>query len=183
MPADLILNAPAKIIKGAKFSDCEQYRYELWRIWDHEKPRVLFIMLNPSTADDCNDDPTIRRCIGFAKRYGFGGLHVCNLFALRATNPQELYQANNPYGPDNHYHVRKVAILQCNKSVICAWGNHGSLHGAGDNMLWNFKNLWGVDGGVKARCFGLTKKGQPKHPLYLKSNEELVDMRAPMPSA
>ncbi len=160
------------MIKGATISNCGKYRYDLWRIWDWREPRVLFTMLNPSTADADKDDPTIRRCIKFAKDYSFGGMYVCNLFAFRATNPKQLYKADDPIDPENMHHIHRAAVLKCNGEVICAWGNHGSLNGRSGEMIWAFKNLWGV----KGKCFGLTKKGEPKHPLYLKGDTQLVDI-------
>ena len=105
----------------AILSDCGKYRYSLTRNWDSEKPKVLFIMLNPSTADADNDDPTIRRCINFAKYWGYGGLHVCNLFAYRATNPKELLHIDNPLGDQNIYHMKKLANEA--EIIVCAWGN------------------------------------------------------------
>ena len=86
------------IIANAVISECGKYRYSLTRIWDESKPKVMFIMLNSSTANANNDDPTIRRCINFAKAWGFGDLYVCNIFAYRATNPQELLKVDNPFG-------------------------------------------------------------------------------------
>jgi hypothetical protein len=155
--------------KTAVISDCGKYRYELFRGWNYSEPKILFIMLNPSTADAQNDDPTIRRCMGFAKSWQYGGFYVANLFALRATNPKEIYKAADPIGKDNLFYLHRAAVLQCNGEVICAWGNHGRYKNIGNQVL---EALW--DWGVVPNCFGLTKKGQPKHPLYLKNETELI---------
>lgn len=93
------------MIKSAIISECGKYRYSLSRIWDENKANVLFIMLNPSTADGDVDDPTIRRCIGFAKSWGYGGIYVGNLFAYRATDPKELLKVENPIGFENIHHL------------------------------------------------------------------------------
>lgn len=97
--------------KGAIISDCQQYRYALWRIWDETKPFVMFIMLNPSKADAETDDNTVRRCIGFAKSWGYGGIYICNLFAYRSTDPKVLLKVDNPFGDQNiqqtHIHASK----------------------------------------------------------------------------
>lgn len=114
---------------GAEFSDCRTWRYRLWRIWDDTKPYANFIMLNPSTADANVLDPTVTRCVDFANRWGYGGLHVTNLFALVSTDPEGLYRATDPIGPGNDRAIRETA--QGAGAVVCAWGNHGSLPTAG----------------------------------------------------
>ena len=97
------------IEKGAIISDCNKYRYSLWRIWDKEKPIFTFVGLNPSTADHEQDDRTIRRCINFAKSWGGGGIYMANLFAYRATEPQEMMSQEDPIGPDNDAHLKQLA--------------------------------------------------------------------------
>lgn len=142
----------------ALISPCGAYRYRLEREWDSELPKVAFIMLNPSTADAEKDDPTIRRCIGFAKSWGFGGLIVGNLFALRSTDPAALYSHPDPVGPDNDACLRGIA--SCAEQVVCAWGTHGALNGRGlavGEML-NSANL---------AALKLTADGHPGHPLYI----------------
>ena len=119
--SDMFLPDAKPLNSGAELSECGKYRYSLTRIWDETKPKVMFIMLNPSTADANNDDPTIRRCIGFAKSWGFGGLYVCNLFGFRATNPKELLKVNNPFGDQNIWHTRKLSDEV--DTIVCAWGN------------------------------------------------------------
>jgi len=153
--------------KKALLSHCGKYRYTLSRIWDTEKPCVMFLMLSPSTADAFSDDPTIRRCIGFAKSWGFGGLFVCNLFAYRSTNPKELLVVEDPIGPDNLTEIRRAADHSA--VVVCAWGNGGIV----DKLFSRFpeyKPLKGLD--LQLSCLGLSKGGHPKHPLYLKKDTE-----------
>ena len=108
---------------GADFSDCGRYRYKLWRLWDDTRPEVMFIMLNPSTADATADDPTIRRCIGFARAWGYGGVRVGNLFAWRTPYPQALRSALDPIGRHNDSALCELA--EGAALVVAAWGVHG----------------------------------------------------------
>ena len=142
--------------KGAIISECGKYRYQLWRIWNDQLPKVLFIMLNPSTADANEDDPTIRRCIAFAKSWGYGGLFVGNLFAYRSTNPSNLKKVDTPIGPWNTAHV--ISMFNRSDKAICAWGNGQSPPNYFKGLLPKFYYL------------ELSKDGIPKHPLYLKGN-------------
>lgn len=121
---------------------------------------MCWIMLNPSTADAALDDPTIRRCIGFSQRWGFGGLVVVNLFALRATDPKELLKHRSPIGDRNDAFI-KMAIEGC-ALTVCAWGTAGNFMQR-DEQVKNLLN------GHKPVHLGLTKNGHPKHPLYLSS--------------
>ena len=111
--------------KSALISECGNYRYSLSRIWDESLPKLLFIMLNPSTADADNDDPTIRRCIGFAKGWGYGGIVVGNLYAYRSTNPMKLiFEASigtDIVGPDNDRYLQEMSA-QCSE-IVFAWGS------------------------------------------------------------
>lgn len=145
---------------GALISDCGKYRYKLWRFWDSSKPKVLFIMLNPSTADANANDPTITRCIGFAKYWGYGGIMVGNLFAYRSTDPKQLLSVENPVGDENQIHVSKMCE-EC-QIVVCAWGNA---------PIFPYESFIGWDES-KAHYLKLTKKGYPAHPLYLKADLE-----------
>ncbi|MCY7334496.1 MAG: DUF1643 domain-containing protein [Pseudanabaena sp. CAN_BIN31] len=113
------------IQKGAVVDKTELYRYSLWREWNIDAPKLVFIMLNPSKADAYIDDPTLRRCIGFAKSWGFGSLLVINLFAYRSTKPSELRQVNDPVGSQNDRYLKK-AIKSADK-VVVAWGDNGKL--------------------------------------------------------
>ena len=107
--------------REAIISKCGKYRYSLVREWNKNKGKVLFIMLNPSTADDKEDDKTIIRCINFAKDWGYGGLMVGNLFAYRTTYPKELFKTKNPEGKDNLKRIKQM--IKDADLVICAWGN------------------------------------------------------------
>ena len=150
---------------NAIISSCGTYRYLLTRHipcplrW--VKP-CLFIMLNPSTADDKVDDPTIRKCMEFAKRHACTQLRVVNLFALRATNPKELEKHPDPIGPDNDKHIEEEIITSYNSSgvIICAWGNNKFAQVRANEVL-----KYGTDMGWK--CLGKNKNGSPKHPLYI----------------
>ena len=108
--------------KSALISQCGKYRYHLQRVWDKELPRVCYIMLNPSTADAEKDDATIRRCIGFAKSWGYGGIDVVNLYAYRATQPSELWKVVDPVGPDNDIWLRRMCAKLEVSLVVAAWG-------------------------------------------------------------
>lgn len=107
MPArDLFDTGPSENERaGAILSACGTYRYHLWRLWDKALPVMVFVMQNPSTADASHDDPTIRKCIGFAKRHGYGGISVRNIFALRATDERILLTHHDPFGPENDAHL------------------------------------------------------------------------------
>jgi hypothetical protein len=122
-------------------------------------------MLNPSTADAEQDDPTIRRCIGFAKAWGFGGIAVRNIFALRATDPRELYKSDDPVGPGNDEAICDLAGL-C-PLIVAAWGVHGGLRNRGRQVC---ELLAGA--GAEVVCLGVTKDGHPKHPLYVAADAE-----------
>ena len=148
---------------GAEFSDCKKYRYALWRHWDwqgHDNC-VMFIGLNPSTADETEDDPTIRRCIRFAKDWGYGGLMMMNMFAFRATDPKKMKVARDPVGPGNDEafgYRRTHAGL-----IVAAWGQHGSP-ARGEKICQLLAS--------PIYCLGRTKNGSPKHPLYLAADSK-----------
>lgn len=151
------------MIKGAKFSPDKVYRYRLWRLWNSDKPLILFVGLNPSTADENVDDPTIRRCIRFAMLWGYGGMYFGNLFAYRNTYPEQLKICSvDPLGPDNDAELldMKAGTL---KAVLC-WGNGGLFKGRGKEVEQMFPDAW---------SFGYTNQGQPKHPLYLPKSARL----------
>lgn len=144
--------------RGAVFDATGRYRYRLWRRWA-DGPRIAFVMLNPSTADHRIDDPTIRRCMDFARRWGHGALDVVNIFAYRTPSPRELARARAPVGPDNDRHLGAVC-RRC-EDVVIAWGTHGALRGRDREVL----DLLG-DGPLL--CLGVTAEGHPRHPLYLR---------------
>ncbi|KKM80047.1 hypothetical protein LCGC14_1343720 [marine sediment metagenome] len=145
---------------SAVLSPCGRYRYSLTREFFMGAGRVLFVMLNPSTADAETDDPTIRRCIGFARRWGFRRLDVGNLFAWRATNPKEIRQVSDPVGPENDR--RLMYLSECADAVIAAWGTHGAYRNRDSDVLALLAG--------KVEHLGLTKQGHPKHPLYLRND-------------
>lgn len=148
------------MIKAAVFSPCRKYRYSLTRIWDDSLPSVVFCGLNPSTADETLDDPTIRREMGFARDWGMGGLVKVNAYALRSTDPKGLWQVDDPRGPDNfltiraHCHNRQAMF-------VAAWGNN-----IRDRDAFELRRMLRLDG-VKVHALKLTKTGNPQHPLYL----------------
>ena len=156
--------------RGAVLSDCGRYRYSLSRSWEEgQRSSAIFIMLNPSTADAERDDPTIRRCIGIARRLGCMGIHVVNLFALRATNPRDMKAAPDPVGPENLDHVRKAIAHQTaphgliRGPVICAWGTHGGHMGQDEKVMSLLTSC-------TPYCLEITRHGFPKHPLYVRSD-------------
>ena len=149
--------------KNAIFSDCRKYRYALSRTWNGKKKAILFIGLNPSTADEKIDDPTIRRCINYAQNWGYGSLLMVNLFAYRATKPTELKKVKNPIGNDNDLHIKELS-----KKVdlaVAAWGNEGSLLDRDKEVKKIIPNLM---------CLKINKSGQPAHPLYQKKDLQLI---------
>lgn len=152
--------------RDAVISDCGKYRYLLRRTWDARRPRMLLVMLNPSTADAEIDDPTIRSCIRLARGLDYGSFEVVNLFAFRATDPDELAKAADPVGPNNDGSIER-AIYRCDL-IVCAWGAHAiaerrDIHVR--NMIRSHRPA--------IFCFGTTKTGAPKHPLYIKSGTPL----------
>ncbi len=144
---------------GAVFDSTEVYRYRLWRVWRPAGPRLAFILLNPSTADETRDDPTILRCIRYAQRWGYGGVEILNLFALRSTDPAALRGSAAPIGPGNDRAIR--AVTRRVDRVVAAWGNHGVLLNRAATVLAALRRR-----GVRPLCLAVTAQGQPRHPLY-----------------
>jgi hypothetical protein len=164
------------MIYSAAISPCGRYRYSLGRVWDEAKPQACWVMLNPSTADAVQNDPTIRKCIGFSERLGFGGLAVVNLFAFRATRPTdligeyELLDGAGVTGPQNDVAIAN-AIL--GRKIILAWGNvPNALKWRADGVLRFFSDR-------PVYCLGTNKSGQPRHPLFLRSDTELIRLKDP----
>lgn len=162
------------MIRGAQLSPCGRYRYSLERRWG-SGPAVLFVMLNPSTADGLEDDPTIRRCVGFAQRWGAGSLHVTNLFAHRATKPEAVLRipdVRELEGPDYWTGMREVLATEgLDRRVVCAWGAHGSHLGKGPQMLAHLRAQ-----GFTPVALSRTKDGSPGHPLYLPASSERIPL-------
>ena len=154
--------------KGAFITPCKKFRYHLTRIWDPNKPKLMVVGLNCSTADARKNDPTVRREIMFAIHMGFGSLYKANLFAYRTKDPKKMKRARDPIGQENDLWISHLAE-KCDKIAV-AWGAHGSYlerDRAVEKILRaTGKPLW---------CFGMTKDGFPKHPLYLPADTKLVE--------
>ena len=156
-------------LTGAIFSSDRRYRYVLWRVWNVNKPKIAFIMLNPSIADEVRDDPTQRRCRRFAKDWGFGGYTVGNLFAYVSTDPKKLKTITDPIGPDNNIHLTK--IRNTHDLTVVAWGKWGYLLNRGNEVTQMLLGFEDSKGNLKGLwCMGQNLDGTPKHPLYLKAN-------------
>ncbi|MBK8133391.1 MAG: DUF1643 domain-containing protein [Gammaproteobacteria bacterium] len=147
------------------FSPCRTYRYALWREWIGGEGYAMFVGLNPSTADETQDDPTIRRCIAFAKGWGYAGLCMTNLFAFRATDPKDMKAAADPVGPENDAHL--LALANEAGVIVAAWGVHGTYGGRHNAVREMLPAL---------HCLALTKDGHPRHPLYLRKTLTPVPM-------
>ena len=150
---------------GAVFSDCRKFRYALWRMWNEQMPIAMIIGLNPSTADEKVNDPTITRCINFASSWGYGGVCVTNLFGFRATAPTELKAQHDPIGKENDAWVHEMAKGAA--IAVAAWGNHGKFLNRSLEILPSLDQL---------HCIKMNKSGEPAHPLYLKAELKPVLM-------
>lgn len=144
----------------AVYSDCERFRYSLTRVWDPAGARVTFVMLNPSTATEVQNDPTVERCERRARAMGHGAFQVVNIFAYRATDPKDMRRAPDPVGPSNDTAI--LAGAEWAGRVICAWGTHGAHLQRGLAVQAMLRAA-----GVTLHHLGLTKDGAPKHPLYI----------------
>ncbi len=157
----------AQTLSCALYSPCETYRYALTRIWNESAPHLLFIMLNPSTATEMKNDPTIERCERRARALGFGAFTACNLFAFRATDPRDLKRAKAPIGPENL--AQLLAASRRADTILCAWGTHGAHMGMGEAIASLLRAQ-----GYQLHHLGLSKDGHPKHPLYIGYQRELA---------
>ncbi|WP_299722255.1 DUF1643 domain-containing protein [uncultured Tateyamaria sp.] len=160
----------------AIYSDCERYRYSLTRVWDADGKRVNFVMLNPSTATEVQNDPTVERCERRARALGFGSFAVTNIFAWRDTDPKAMRAAADPIGPDNDAAIRERATWA--DHVIAAWGTHGAHLDRGAQVAEALAS-------VARPLFhlGLSKAGHPKHPLYLPYTQSPEPWTPPTPRA
>jgi hypothetical protein len=149
-----------EILFGADFSECRNYRYSLWRIWDKSKPMVMFIGLNPSTANEFSDDPTIRRVKAIAKNLGYGGVYMMNCFAYISTDPKSL--KINPMSKEWNDNMLTVIASKC-ADVIFAWGNFEVVKSTG-------RDLELIEMFPNAKALHINKNGSPKHPLYVKGD-------------
>lgn len=150
--------------RGAVLSPCRTWRYLLWRRFA-SGPAVVFIGLNPSTADETEDDPTVRRCIGFARRWGFGEMRLLNLCAGRSTCPQGLWRLPDPIGPDQERYW-ELGLMGARK-VVCCWGTQGHFW-VQQSWLARLRRrcvLW---------CLGRNRQGMPRHPLYVPADAALM---------
>jgi len=148
-------------IDGAIFSKDRKHRYELWRyLPGGTRGTVLFILLNPSTADEKKNDPTVRRCIWYAVHWGFSKIFIGNLFGFRATYPKKMKNADDPFGPDNFIHIENMALKS--ELVVAGWGTHGAFVDGGKILKSAL-----VMKGIKLHYLKLTEGGFPSHPLYL----------------
>ncbi|MCM2562820.1 DUF1643 domain-containing protein [Lutimaribacter sp. EGI FJ00015] len=149
----------------AVYSDCERYRYLLTRVWDDAAPRALFVMLNPSTATEVQNDPTVERCERRARALGFGAFRVANIFAWRDTDPKKMRAAADPVGPEND----KAIAESCPWAdrIIAAWGAHGAHLDRGTQVEALLRET-----GRAVHHLGLTRAGHPRHPLYIAYSEQ-----------
>jgi len=156
---------------GADISECGQYRYRLWRDgWDGDDARsCLFVMLNPSTADATDDDPTIRKCVGFCKRWGYGMLTVVNLFSFRSTKPRGLLGLADPVGEATDVFIREEAECACR--IVFAWGSHTEVKSLLSARAFTVRRMLGGHA-KKTVTLGRCKDGNPRHPLMLPYNLE-----------
>lgn len=166
--------------RGAILSVDQAFRYHLWRDWSGDLfdpiRAAIFIMLNPSTADASIDDPTIRRCVGFARSWGCNRLDVVNLFALRATKPKELIRSLKASGlvgdPANDLFIMEMLIDREDAIIVCAWGEDGRLMNRDVEMLAILDLL-----DLKPMALRINEGGQPGHPLYVPADAPLVPLR------
>lgn len=147
---------------GALFSECGKHRLSLWRIWDNHKPLIMFIGLNPSTADAENDDPTIRRVKGMAKEWGYGGVYMMNLFTFISTDPDKL---NILEGNLSESDIWLLCIGRICERIVFAWGNF-QVHGRDKEVKAMFSERWALH---------INKNGSPKHPLYCRKDSKLIN--------
>ncbi len=150
---------------NAELSNCRHYRYALWRTWDESKPYAMIIGLNPSTADEIKNDPTITRCINFAKSWGYGGVCMANLFAYRTSNPSDMKSQKYPIGTDNDIWLTKLA--QDAGIVVAAWGNDGNHLNRSSAVIEIIPNL---------HYLKMNLSGEPAHPLYLRAELTPIKM-------
>lgn len=145
----------------ATYSDDERYRYALTRTWDTAGGRIAFVMLNPSTATEAQNDPTVERCERRARALGYGAFRVTNIFAYRATDPREMRAQADPIGgPANDAAI--VEAARWADATVCAWGTHGAHLDRGPAVEALLRGI-----GTRPSTFGLSKAGHPKHPLYI----------------
>lgn len=169
-PSDLIVRTQSTLFgveSGAILDQSERYRYRLWREWNGALPTLLFVMLNPSTADELAEDNTLRRCLGFARQWGYGRVEIVNLFAFRATDPARLVSASDPVGPENDAQIRAACATA--QRVVAAWGAHPITKRRTEQVAALI--------GPQIDCLGVTRQGCPRHPLYVRADAPLMRFR------
>jgi len=167
---------PMDLTDIAQFSPCRNWRYTLHRQWA-DGPGVGFLMFNPSTADERMDDPTIRKCRGFAMRWGYGWMVIVNLFAIKGTDPRIVRRVGDPVGPLNNYHI--VKALEGSRELVCAWGCGGHMKG---DLLHRpsqvMKLLEQRAFSLPVNCLGYSADGSPRHPLMLAYDTPRIEYMA-----
>lgn len=153
---------------GAEFSDCRKYRYKLWRTWDSKQPKLYFILMNPSTADEFKNDPTIERQCRRARKLGFGGLVILNCGAIRETDSKRAWADEDPIGPKNLEIIRNEVLRNQRNVFVAGWGKPAHQSGIADKVLDIFR-----DTGTALWCLGKNSDGSPKHPLYVSYEQPL----------
>jgi len=165
------MNLHMESTMGAIFSDDRTHRYDLWRVWERGSREIVFIGLNPSTADESKNDPTIRKCCNFAKLWRYNKMHMLNIFAHRATMPLNMKIAEDPIGPANNEYILRV-VEQSQKRrgnmVVLCWGSNGEFMGRGREVY----EL--VNGLCVPKCINICSNGEPGHPLYLPYETNVV---------
>lgn len=172
-------------LRAAMITPDGRYRYALARTWDQSRDALVFVMLNPSTADALVDDPTIRRCRGFAKREGAGGIIVLNLFGYRATDPRDLTRPNvEPVGPQNGQALTELLTILAHPGrpgrIVCGWGvppNRDLAELTALRAEWLHRRATYL--GVQLYALGVTRDGHPRHPLYLPGDAPLTPWTPP----
>jgi hypothetical protein len=169
-------------VSSATFSPCGRYRYELRRTWKPKARAMVFVGLNPSTADQSTDDPTIRLILGFADDWGFGTLVMLNVFAYRSTDPKALHarasRRHEVIGPENDATIRRTFMRHHRDKLVIGWGANGTLLERGRDVA-----AMALSVHRRPECFGLTQNGQPKHPLYLAATTAARRFAAAVPTA
>lgn len=148
---------------GALFSPCRKYRYKLWRIWDDTLPMLMWVGLNPSTANEETNDPTIRRVITFSQKWGYGGIYMTNLFAWVSSKPQDLKTVADPLGDNNNI---LQSVSEKSAAIVFAWGTFKEAQARGEEVKRMFP---------QAVALGINADGSPKHPLYVKGDTQPVN--------
>jgi len=160
---------------GAEFDADRIYRYVLWRAWDRRRPVLIVVMLNPSIADEEILDPSVKKCVEWARSWDYGALYVLNAFALRSTDPRLLYEhaqaGGDPVGPDNDHRIRETLDRYPNARIIVGWGKRCSLLGRDEQMI-------ALLAGRDLYCLGINKDNSPEHPLYIAKATEPQIWRA-----